>query len=179
MKRCAKCSTEKPPTEFHRNSRAKDQLCSYCKACAKEETRKHRLTKPEMRAAVQSAYFARNKAAIYQKRKERMSASEELREKQRQWGRRARLKKTYGLTPCEVEQMSKDQGGCCAMCGRGFGDRLKPVVDHCHSSGKVRSLLCSPCNTALGHFEKPGFAKAAKEYLSKHGAHSGNAQKAG
>lgn len=58
------------------------------------------------------------------------------------------LKKKYGLTLDDFEQMRQSQGGGCAIC-RSTEEKL--VVDHCHSTGKVRGLLCGSCNTGIGH----------------------------
>jgi hypothetical protein len=46
-------------------------------------------------------------------------------------------------------------GGRCQVCKkelvfRAARHRDKPVVDHCHQTGRVRGILCNPCNTALG-----------------------------
>lgn len=39
-------------------------------------------------------------------------------------------------------------------------------IDHCHSSGKIRGILCSKCNTGLGMFrDSPEFLTKAAEYL--------------
>ena len=60
----------------------------------------------------------------------------------------------YGLTPSDYERMLNEQGGACAICrdtpkgGRLATARLN--IDHCHSTQRVRGLLCSRCNTALG-----------------------------
>lgn len=53
----------------------------------------------------------------------------------------------YGLTVEEVQAMRWKQDDCCAVCG----DRKPLQVDHCHSTGKVRAMLCNSCNVALGH----------------------------
>ena len=68
--------------------------------------------------------------------------------------RRQHLKRQYGITPEEYDQMLESQQGCCAACktdqpGNSKHDRYF-VVDHCHETGKVRGLLCHQCNTALG-----------------------------
>lgn len=46
-----------------------------------------------------------------------------------------------------------------------------PVADHCHASGAVRDWLCRSCNAGLGMFrDRPGFLRAAAEYLERHTA---------
>jgi hypothetical protein len=61
------------------------------------------------------------------------------------------LKRLYGITLDEHTQMYEEQNGRCAICGNeGNGKWKRLCVDHCHSTGKVRKLLCHHCNTALG-----------------------------
>ena len=61
------------------------------------------------------------------------------------------LKRNYGITLQEHQEMYEEQNGCCAICGNeGNGKWKKLCVDHCHKTGKVRKLLCHHCNTALG-----------------------------
>lgn len=65
------------------------------------------------------------------------------------------LRRRYGITQLDYEAMVAAQDGLCAICRRGpqpgrRGDGFH--VDHCHATGVVRGLLCSPCNTALGTF---------------------------
>jgi hypothetical protein len=66
-----------------------------------------------------------------------------------------RLKKEYGLTNEDVLIMYEKQEHKCAICGtEGFSlnkaYQLKLVVDHCHTTGVVRGMLCHNCNRALG-----------------------------
>ena len=57
------------------------------------------------------------------------------------------LYKAYGLSGEEYSLMMDNQKGCCKLCE----DSLEvPNVDHCHTTGEVRGLLCNPCNQALG-----------------------------
>jgi hypothetical protein len=67
--------------------------------------------------------------------------------------RREQLLRTkYKLTPAEYDELLRMQDGSCAICRRGNnGKRFH--VDHCHDGGHVRGLLCSPCNTGIGHFQ--------------------------
>lgn len=72
---------------------------------------------------------------------------------QRNW-----LRKNYKLTLEEYQELFGRQDGKCAICkSTGFqlcqNQRQLIVIDHCHSSGKVRGLLCHNCNRALGLFK--------------------------
>lgn len=66
----------------------------------------------------------------------------------------------YGITIEEKECMLEAQGNKCACCGSP-DPKYKPgwVVDHCHETGKVRAILCQPCNLVLGK------VKESKEHL--------------
>lgn len=82
--------------------------------------------------------------------------------------RRSALKRLYfkDLTPTAAEQlwgnMYTEQGGLCGIC------KINPATDtdHDHTTGKVRGLLCNPCNLILGKIEKrPGFIENTLRYL--------------
>lgn len=83
--------------------------------------------------------------------------------------RRRRRLAEYGLMDGEYEQMEAAQGGKCVICKDepAAGDKL--VIDHDHSTGAVRDLLCRSCNTGLGAFrDKPELMLEAIEYLRRH-----------
>ncbi|MGW2539419.1 endonuclease domain-containing protein [Kitasatospora sp. NPDC001574] len=87
--------------------------------------------------------------------------------------RDARLRRVYGMTLSDYEQMGRRQGWRCAICGRraAVGDRL--VVDHDHDKPHgqaVRRLLCRGENSALGHFDDSSARlDAGAAYLRKYG----------
>jgi hypothetical protein len=81
------------------------------------------------------------------------------------------LIKKYGISLEDYNKMYDLQDGVCGICGLeqsvDFSDRL--FVDHCHTTGVVRGLLCHHCNTALGHFkDDPRLLNKASAYLMKH-----------
>ena len=64
------------------------------------------------------------------------------------------LRRHYGISLTEYNQMLDDQHHGCKICGKDKQQNGRDLaVDHCHSTGKVRGLLCNNCNRALGYFE--------------------------
>lgn len=80
--------------------------------------------------------------------------------------RRKMLRRQYGLSPEQYADMLAFQGGGCAIC---FAPQSGPralSVDHDHSTGHVRGILCRACNTALGFLnDDPARLWAAIAYL--------------
>jgi hypothetical protein len=87
-------------------------------------------------------------------------------------GAAQRFKQRYGITQQEYEQMVADQRGLCAICGKppiGKGHNTKLHVDHDHTTGKIRKLLCHFCNHGLGNFkDDPQSLERAAMYLRSH-----------
>lgn len=78
------------------------------------------------------------------------------------------IKKTYNINWEDYEEMFDNQNGCCAICKSKISSSrtTRLFVDHCHTSAKVRGLLCSSCNHGLGLFkDSPTILKAAIQYL--------------
>lgn len=63
---------------------------------------------------------------------------------------RRRRFRTYGITEADYNAMLERQGHCCAICQTDTPGRKGWAIDHCHDSGVVRGVLCSPCNSAIG-----------------------------
>jgi hypothetical protein len=78
------------------------------------------------------------------------------------------LRRHYGLTEDQYGLLLKAQDGKCRICGSsGKADSDFPlVIDHCHASSRIRGLLCSPCNSGIGHLQEDiSVLRAAIEYL--------------
>ena len=79
--------------------------------------------------------------------------------------RRSHLKKMYGITVEQYDEMYEKQGGKCFICEKEEATH----VDHCHDSGDVRALLCNGCNSAIGMFkEDPDAMIAGAMYILMH-----------
>lgn len=79
-----------------------------------------------------------------------------------------RIKKRYNISPEMQEEMLRAQGFACAICITRFGEAPieRPRVDHDHSTGQVRGLLCNKCNIAIGLMDdQPRFFDLAAQYL--------------
>jgi hypothetical protein len=83
---------------------------------------------------------------------------------------RCLLRRQYGVTEEWYNLKLIEQDYCCAICGtKSTGKRSHFDIDHDHATGVNRGLLCSPCNTGIGHFkEDPGKLRKAIEYLVKY-----------
>lgn len=78
------------------------------------------------------------------------------------------LKLKFGITIDQYNAMEVEQNYICAICNRKDKCGRSLAVDHCHSTGKIRGLLCTDCNTALGLFnDSPGSLNRAIEYLNR------------
>ena len=87
--------------------------------------------------------------------------------RQRRQRHNTHLKKTYGITIQEYDQMLENQGGKCAICGGGTSKRHLQL-DHDHKTGEPRGLLCGNCNRKLLPAAKNsvGILRAAEAYLT-------------
>ncbi len=126
MKTCNRCGESKPPEEYNaRKCRGKPGFLEpWCRPCQNERGRE---------------VYRRRKAAGY-----RRSAN---------YRHAEYVRRQYGLSPGEYEQMLTTQGGVCALCSQPPADGQRLAVDHCHKTGDVRALLCLRCNGGLGCFQ--------------------------
>lgn len=145
---CGRCLEVKPRSEYAIVGKSK-RIARYCDPCAilaKEELAAKKVEQDR-------AYYAREHDWIRE---------------QAVW---QRLMVRYGVTKEWWEETYEKQGGVCAICkkaqiGTATGNRLH--VDHCHTTGQVRGLLCAGCNTHLGILEKKDWRALAEAYLEEY-----------
>jgi len=128
-------------------------------------------TEEELKAARNEhtkAYRKRNPEVISEIRK-RTDA------KRKQSRREKELLNKYGLSFEDYTRLVIEQEGVCAICKcpekqLGKGGAIRPLnVDHCHTTGKVRGLLCAGCNLALGNLnDNIDSLLSAVSYLRKY-----------
>ncbi len=125
--------------------------------------KKKKLSYEENRAARRATgkrWYEKNKKEINSKRK--LAYKHDAKKSRAYW-----LKCQYEITVSEYDAMYVAQEGKCLLCGKWFA---KLCVDHCHSTRKVRGLLCRKCNAFLGVVEQtPSLLVSIPEYLDKHG----------
>lgn len=134
----------KLPKDDYRN---KPRVCTTCNK-----------TKDISQFKIEQDNRAHNKLAVRTKCKE----CDELRKYKRF------IQKTYSISWDEYEKMLDAQNGCCAICKSKVSSArtTRLFVDHCHTTLRVRGLLCSSCNHGLGLFkDSPTVLKAALRYL--------------
>jgi len=140
MKKCKKCSIEKPLSSFHKNKRIKDGYHYYCKECITVLDKVRYTKNTDGMTLAAKKYYANNREKVKSRH----------------------LKKMYGLDLATHESMRKQQMFSCLICNDHEDNSPRGLfVDHCHTTGKVRGLLCHHCNAMLG------LAKDNKETLEK------------
>jgi hypothetical protein len=134
--------------------------------------------KSERRKAQRRAWVLANRAKVTEssrkwrkKNAAKLKARESLRKRDADKIKRYTLKRTYGVTLEWFQATLAAQDKRCAICNREFGDSREesPRVDHNHSTGAVRGVLCNKCNRAIGFFdENLNALRSAIAYLERH-----------
>lgn len=136
---CPKCSKVKNLNDFCNNRSSRDGKCCYCSECKKSKD---------------MPYYVKNKGKL------------ELR----------RISRVYKLSEKEYYALLFSQNEVCAICKKpevgksNNGVEVKKLsIDHNHTTGKVRGLLCHKCNVTVGFIkESPELAIALANYLILH-----------
>lgn len=145
MKRCYKCKEHKDPSKFSKDRSRKDGLQPQCKDCDRVKRREYDERHPEKKTEYNARYYSERREAVSE------------------YNRLYR----YGISAAEFNAMLAAQDDACAVCRTPADECSRMCVDHCHTSGKVRGLLCSNCNVALGMLnDDPALLQAAANYLT-------------
>lgn len=167
-KRCPTCKEDKPLSAFYRNATNN----SRCKDCQRIITLKgyHELKErvpdgfpPVAQKGCKSCGLVKPGDEFYRQK----WASTGLSAWCKACVRGKDLQRQYGIDPSDYSQMLDKQDGGCAICYMPPSPGKGLAVDHDHDTGKVRGLLCTSCNTALGKFPTVEMLKRAIEYLER------------
>ena len=130
MKTCCCCKQTKPTTEFSKNRRRKDGLQTECKFCKNNAARKRHAEHPEIGRAYTKKFHQKNPDFS--------------------WA--CTMRRRYGLSVYQFYELLSRQDHACAIClSKTAGGHGRFHIDHDHTNGKIRGLLCHHCNTILGH----------------------------
>jgi Recombination endonuclease VII len=159
-KECNKCKKFSPKSNFSKDSTRIEGVRDECKPCLNAARKIMRDTRsPEEKAkwaAYRKQYYSDKRKGIERPKRTKKYCPKE-----------ARLKRIYGLNTEEYNKLVELQKGLCKICNK-LPDcyRKKLYVEHCHTTGKVRGLVCLKCNSVLG-FAKDNLnvLKAAILYL--------------
>lgn len=174
-----KQTNPQPLDNFYKRNDTKCGLMSRCKSCLKEidSKRKEKTSQYKRKWAMNNTnnkkeYYEANKEEILRKMREKNATPEGKIKAKNQ-----NLRKNYGLTLDQYNQMLINQNHKCEICGIDEINAGKQglVVDHNHITKKVRALLCSTCNFLIGQSkENPTILRNAANYLEKFNQNKNN-----
>jgi len=131
-----------------------------CRKCREEKPAAEFFSGKQNRDGLQSYC----KACVYRCNRDWATAN---RDRVRAKYRKHDLKRTFGITVEQYDEMLRRQKGVCAICQKPCKSGRRLAVDHDHATGRVRALLCSNCNRGIGCFhDDPQMLEAAIRYLS-------------
>jgi Recombination endonuclease VII len=76
------------------------------------------------------------------------------------------IRRTYGITNEEYGSLLKNQDNKCAICTREFTNNRMRHVDHNHTTGQVRGILCAGCNRSIAALDNQEWLEKAQIYLA-------------
>lgn len=165
MKSCSKCSQLKSFTDYHNDRSKKDGLGSCCKVCTKvrqagiaSSIKSFAISKTCTKCLLEkpSSAFGTDKYTVDGKTCRCRPCEKIWRVKNPDKIRNSVLKRVYGIDLNEYNRLLKNQQNKCILCtligDLGYNKDKSLAVDHDHTTGTVRGLLCSGHNTGLGYF---------------------------
>lgn len=166
-KKCKRCCETKPLNLFFKNKNNKDGHAYECKECVRMRINAARLAKPE-HYKQQSKKWRENNPNYVQQWQARN------RKRTKVHKRSTYLKSTYGISIDQYEDMRVAQQYRCYICNKHENEipNAGPTalnVDHCHTTGSIRKLLCMSCNIALGKLnDDVNLLQRCIEYVKEH-----------
>lgn len=155
MKTCKICKTTRELSEYNKYKNSPDGHHYYCRECSKIKCKEWHRNNKEHKAAYDTKHRVRRSASTL-----RWIAANRKRVAN------TYLKRSYGISLEDFEILLKKQNGVCKICTQSCSRHSRLSVDHCHSTGVIRGLLCDRCNTGIGKFEdNPELLRKAAEYL--------------
>ncbi|MBT2442255.1 endonuclease VII domain-containing protein [Streptomyces sp. ISL-36] len=175
MKRCARCGEEKPRASFAIKRSNLDGLQRQCRDCmadyhrdrqvARGQRVRPRVEVPEGHKFCQRCGETKPHSEWHRNKTASDGLSTRCKACRAIEGRAGHLKRQYGITEAERDEMISSQMGICTIC------LTAPAVhvDHCHETGRVRGVLCFNCNSAIGKLgDDPDTLRRAISYLEGH-----------
>lgn len=148
-------------TAFYAQEAGRDGYRADCKACVALRHKQWYLRNRDHAIAQVKAWQQANPERVKATRKA-------ARPRRASIDRDARLRRVFGLSAEEYEAMLAKQGGRCALCKRIPQKGRSLHIDHNHTTGLVRGLLCFRCNAGMGQFQDDIFRFAdAIVYLAR------------
>lgn len=145
MKYCNGCGANLSTTQFSRGSGGRE-FRSRCRSCETKAARLYRLAHPKKVRRIKRNWSRKNPESV-------------KRTLIRVFARR------LGYNPDQILKWWQEHPKTCDICGVGT-DKEKMAIDHCHTTGVIRGLLCERCNHGLGHFkDDPERLREAANYL--------------
>lgn len=175
-KKCKTCGIDKVLSEFGKHANCINGVRPSCKKCTTEKQSQYQKENREKYIEYQRKHYSENKdqykeyrvANRTQKRAwanhkyqtdenyrdQRKKEVKEYRKRYPHKKRESDIKRQYGLSISQLDEILSSQNNSCAICG--FVDngdkKMFPHIDHCHKTGAVRGLLCTKCNMGIGQF---------------------------
>ncbi|WP_330303346.1 MULTISPECIES: endonuclease VII domain-containing protein [unclassified Streptomyces] len=176
VKRCTGCGREQPLASFAADRNRRDGLQVRCRECVAEySAARYRQRREALGKTVREKVdipaghkLCRSCGEVKPHRDwhRNASASDGLSTRCKACraarGRGDHLKRQYGITEAERDEMVASQMGLCVICLKAPAIH----VDHCHETGRVRGVLCFNCNSAIGKLgDDPDAVRRAAAYL--------------
>lgn len=142
-RQCTTCDNWKQVDQYHKNG---SRLRRECKACATKRKTSYYWAKPEERRAASRRAYRQNRSA----------------------SRRSYVRRTFGITLEEYWTYFEKANFTCQVCSAKPEKQADLHLDHCHSTGTIRGVLCRSCNHALGNVkDNPTTLFRLHAYLKK------------